>query len=103
MFLGARILSVKGSSLENYQNSNLTTHTGLKISEFVLDKKFQRKASKFVIFYTYTKNQCYFSPNKCPGLCQHRPGQGISLGEKNKVAQNEKRKKQLWVSVYVPI
>ena len=38
----------------------------------------------------------YFSPDECPDLCRHRPGH--SLGEKNKVARNEKRKKQLWGS-----
>ena len=44
---------------------------------------------------------CYFlfSPNKCPGVCRHRPGH--SLGKKNKVARNEKQKKQLWVFVYI--
>ena len=40
----------------------------------------------------------YFFPNECPCPCRHRPEH--SLG-KNKVAQNEKWKKQLWVFVYI--
>ena len=56
----------------------------------MLDEKFQRKASKFAIFYMCKNPKllfpffilCYFifSPNECPGLCQHRPGH--SLGKK---------------------
>ena len=63
---------------------------------------FQRNASKFAIFCIYENPKllfpffisCYFIflPNECPGLWQHRPGN--SLG-------NEKRKKQLWVFVYI--
>ena len=40
----------------------------------------------------------YFYPNECPGLCRRRPGH--SLRDENKVARNEKWKKQLWVFVY---
>ena len=35
-----------------------------------------------------------FFPNGCPGLCRHRPGH--SLGEKNKVAWNEKSNFGFW-------
>ena len=37
----------------------------LPISEFVLDKKFQRNASKFDIFYIDENPKVAF-PNKCP-------------------------------------
>ena len=33
--------------------------------------------------------QPYYFPNECPGLCRHR--QGHSLGEKTKIARNEKK------------
>ena len=59
---------------------------------FMLDKMFQRNASKFAIFYMYENSNllflffipCYliFSPNECPDLCRHRPGH--SLGEEIK-------------------
>ena len=62
--------------------------TLLPNSEFVLNEKFQRIASKFAIFYIYENPKllfpffilCYFifSPNECPDLCRHRPG-GHSL------------------------
>ena len=58
----------------------------------MLDEKFQQNHSKFAIFYIYENPKllfpffisCYFifSPNECPGLCQHRPGH--SLGKKIK-------------------
>ena len=83
----------------------------LPILGFVLNEKFQRNASKFAIFYIHTryaKIQSYFFRisfrailfflNECPSLCRHNPGH--SLGEKIKVAQHEKRKRQLWVFVY---
>ena len=46
---------------------------------------------------------CYFIffPNECPGLWRHSPDPGHSLWEEKKVARNEKRKKQLWVFVYI--
>ena len=54
--------------------------TLLPILRFVLDKKFQRNASKFTIFYIYENPKllfpvlisCYFIslPNECPGLCR---------------------------------
>ena len=43
----------------------------------------------------------YFSPNECPGLCWHRPGARAFIRGKNKVAKNEKQKKQLCVFVYI--
>ena len=60
----------------------------------MLDEKFQWNASKFVIFYTYVQKPIVaFS---IPFFISYRPGH--SVGKKNKVAQNEKRKKQLWFS-----
>ena len=54
--------------------------TLLPISEFVLDEKFHRNASKFVIFYIYENLKLLFPffisckfifpPNECPGLCR---------------------------------
>ena len=65
----------------------------------MLDEMFQRNASNFGILLEYENSHsflsffilCYFIffPNECPGLCQYRPGH--SLGEKNKVARNEKK------------
>ena len=48
----------------------------LPILTFVLDKKFQRNASKFAIKFSFCATYAY-------------------------VAQNEKRKKQLWVFLYI--
>ena len=75
----------------------------------MFDEMTRQNASKFAMFYIPIQKSkvafpifhfvlCHFSSNECPGLCQHRPGH--SLGE-NKVAQHEKRKKQLWVFVYL--
>ena len=55
----------------------------------MFDEMIQQNTSKFAIFLEY-KNPCiffhfsfhatlFFPPNKCPSLCQHRPGH--SLGE----------------------
>ena len=57
---------------------------------FVLDEMtyFWNTKTHVVFFFVVHFMLLYFSPNECPGLCQHRPGH--SLGKKNKVAQNEK-------------
>ena len=52
-----------------------------------------------VVFSIFHFMLIYFFPNECPDLCRHRPGH--SLGEKNKVARNEKWKKQLWGFLYI--
>ena len=63
-----------------------------------------------LLYFMHTKTQScflhfsfraslFFFPNECPGLCRHRPG--TFIGEKNKVAGNEKWKKELWVFVYI--
>ena len=49
------------------------------VSEFVLDEKFQRNASKFALFYIHENPKLLFPfsiscnfmflPNECPGLC----------------------------------
>ena len=44
-----------------------------------------RKPKEVYLFFII--HAAFFSPNKCHGLCRHRPGH--SLG-KNKMAQNEK-------------
>ena len=82
------------------------TYPLLPISDFVLNEKFQRNASKFSIFYIYENLKLLFSfranlffPLMNAPVYGHRPGH--SLGEKNKVARNEKWKKQLWVFVYI--
>ena len=76
--------------------------TLLPNSGFVLDEMFQPNASKFAIFYIYEKPKllfpffisCYFFPLMNVG--RHRV-----IRETNKVARNEKRKKQLWVFGYI--
>ena len=61
----------------------------LQISEFVLDKKFQWNASKFTIFHMYENPKLLFTFFI---LCYL---------EKYQVERNKKRKKQLWVFVYI--
>ena len=79
-------LIIKWSPTKHFSKIHLlpTRLSLLPISEFVLNEKFQRNASKFAIFYVF--QSCFLL-----GLCRHRPGH--SLGEKNKVVRNEKRKK----------
>ena len=74
--------------------------TLLPISEFVLDEKFQRNASKFAIFYIYENPKllfpffisCYFIflPNECPSLCRHSSGHSLC---KNKCSMKWKTEK----------
>ena len=64
----------------------------LLISEFVLNEKFQRNASKFVIFYIYINPKLPWSM-----LTQTR----AFIRENSKVARNEKWKKQHWVFVHI--
>ena len=67
---------------------------------FMLDEMLKQNASKFAIHLEYENPRsfsffilCYFIffPNECPW----------SMSTKNKVAQNEKWKKQLWVFVCI--
>ena len=51
----------------------------------------------FSVFHFVLHYFC--SLNECPDQCQHKPGH--LLGEKNKVAWNEKWKKQLGFFIYI--
>ena len=63
----------------------------LPISEFMLDKKFQRNASKFAICYKYKNPKLLFPffiwcnfmflPNECPDRPGHSLGKNIKLHE----------------------
>ena len=80
-----------------YENHLYLQFTLFKNKRFILNLMPQQNASKFAIFYKYKNPKlifpffilCYliFFSN---GLCSHRPGN--SLGEKSKVAWNEKWK-----------
>ena len=76
----------------------------LPISGFVLYENSSEMLQNLPYFIQVYENpklffpffiSCYFLffPNECPGLCRQ-------LG-KNKVAQNEKQKRQPWVFVYI--
>ena len=82
----------------------------LSISGFVLNEKFQRNTSKFAIFYIGIRKPkvafsvfhfvlFYFFPSWVPRSMSTLTRAFIR--EKNKVALNEKLKKQLWVFVYL--
>ena len=92
------------ADLKKYYCTINIFHTAslLPISGFVLDKKFQRNASKFAIFYLVYQNpkllfpffiwcNFMFLPNECPGLCRHRPGH--SLGKKLKLLEMKNKQK----------
>ena len=76
----------------------------------MLDEKFQRNTSKFAIFYIYENlkwlfrfsflTTLYFSIMNALVYVDIDHGMAF-IREKNKVAQNEKRKKQLWVFAYI--
>ena len=75
----------------------------------MLDEMTWRNASKFAIFLEYENPKLLFPffilcnliflPNECPGLYQHGPGH--SLGEKNKVARNEKQNKKKHLGFHI--
>ena len=66
---------------------NIVFNTLFRNKRFMLDEIVQRNASKFAIFLEYENPSIvffvlhfmllYFSPNGCPGLCQHRPGHSL--------------------------
>ena len=87
-----------------FSKSFYVTHVPLlPISGFVLDKKFQRNASKFVISYTYENTKlifpffisCYFIIPLMNALVY------VNIRGKNKLARNENWKKQHWVFVNI--
>ena len=61
-------------------------------ASYIWNKKTQVLSYSFFILCNFN-----FPPKKCPGVCID---QDIYYG-KNKVAQNEKRKKSTWVFLYI--